>query len=82
VQVDPIKHTVKGPGTKRLKLGYDGLLSNFGFKFNLRRYKQGGVKGALKGNERCTGRSDIVRLRIDAFAAEVGVPMQAGSSYT
>jgi len=40
------------------------------------------VKGALKGNEKCTGRSDIVRLRIDAFAAEVGVPMQAGPLYT
>jgi len=25
------------PGTKRLRLEYDGLLSSFGFKFNLRR---------------------------------------------
>jgi hypothetical protein len=38
VQVDPIKPTLKAPGTKRLKLKCDLLLSNFAFKFNLRRY--------------------------------------------
>jgi hypothetical protein len=38
VQVDPIKPTLKAPGTKRLKLKFDILLSNFAFKFNLRRY--------------------------------------------
>jgi hypothetical protein len=29
---------LKPPGTKRLKLKYDELLSNLAFKFNLRRY--------------------------------------------
>jgi hypothetical protein len=38
VQVDPIKPTLKAPGTKRLKLKYAVTLSNLGFKFNLRRY--------------------------------------------
>ena len=39
MQVDPIKPALKTPGTKRLKLIYDGPLSNFAFKlFNLRRY--------------------------------------------
>jgi hypothetical protein len=38
VQVDPITPTLKAPATKRLKLRYDGLLSNFAFNFNLRRY--------------------------------------------
>jgi len=33
-----MKPKLKPPGTKCLKLEYDGLLSNFGFKFNLRRY--------------------------------------------
>jgi len=33
-----MKPTLKAPGTKRLKLQYDGLLSMFPFKFNLRRY--------------------------------------------
>jgi len=40
VQVDPIKPTLKAPGTKRLKLKYDELLSNFAFDFNLRRYNE------------------------------------------
>ena len=38
VQVDPIRPTLKAPRTKRLKLKYDGPLSNFAFKFNVRRY--------------------------------------------
>jgi hypothetical protein len=41
VQVDPIKPTLKAPGTKRLKLEYDDLLSIFGFEFNLRRHSKG-----------------------------------------
>jgi len=40
VHVDPIKTTVKAPGTKRLKLKCDEPLSNFGFKFKLRRYTE------------------------------------------
>jgi hypothetical protein len=38
VQVDPIKPTLKPPGTKRLKLEYGKLLSRFALNFNLRRY--------------------------------------------
>jgi len=38
VQVDPIKPTLKAPGTKRLKVKCDESLSNFAFNFNLRRY--------------------------------------------
>jgi len=38
VQVDPIEPTLIAPETNRLKLQYDGLLSNFAFKFNLRSY--------------------------------------------
>ena len=41
VQVDPIKPTLKPPGTKRLKLKCDELRSSFGFKFNVRRYALG-----------------------------------------
>jgi len=40
VQVDPIRPTLKLPGTKRLKLKHDEPLSNFYFKFNLRRYSK------------------------------------------
>ena len=38
VQVYPIRSKLNPPGTKRLKLKHDELPSNFGFKFNLRRY--------------------------------------------
>jgi hypothetical protein len=38
VQVDPIKPTLKAPGTKRLKLEYGELVSSFAFSFKLRRY--------------------------------------------
>jgi len=40
VQVDPIKPTLNAPGTKRLKLKYNGPPSKFAFKFNLRCYNQ------------------------------------------
>ena len=40
VQVDPIKPTLKAPGTKRLKLKHDILLSSFSFNFNVRRYTE------------------------------------------
>jgi hypothetical protein len=33
-----MKSKLKPPGTKRLNVEYDVLLSKFGFKFNLRRY--------------------------------------------
>ena len=38
MQVDPIKPTLKAPGTKRLKLQYDEPPSSFALKFKLRRY--------------------------------------------
>ena len=38
VQVDPVKPKLKAPGTKRFKLTYHGQLSDFAFKFNLRRF--------------------------------------------
>jgi hypothetical protein len=43
VQVDPIKPTLKSPGTKCLKLKYDGSLLNSAFKFSLRRYNLGSI---------------------------------------
>jgi hypothetical protein len=42
VQIDPIKPKLKPPGTQRLKLEHDGLLSNFGFRCNLSRYIEEG----------------------------------------
>jgi len=38
VQIEPMKSTLKPPGTKRLQLGCDELLSKFAFTCSLRRY--------------------------------------------
>jgi len=54
VQVDPIKPTLKAPGTKRLKLDSDELLLSFAFKFNLRRYNKENTKTA--GNSLSPGK--------------------------
>jgi hypothetical protein len=51
VQVEPMKSNLKAPGTNRMKLKHDVLLSSFGFtNFNLRRYTAGCVRGWT-----CTG---------------------------
>jgi len=44
-QVDPIKPTLKAPGTKRLTLKCDDPLSSFGFNVNLRRYNKAAAQG-------------------------------------
>ena len=38
VPVEPMKPMLKAPENERSKLTFDGLLSSFAFKFNLRRY--------------------------------------------
>ena len=48
MRVDTMKPKLKPPGTERLKLRYDSLLSNSAFKFNLRRYTEGGRLDALR----------------------------------
>ena len=45
MQVDPIKPMLKAPGTKRLNLKHNELLSNAGFNFNLRRYNKDSAAG-------------------------------------
>ena len=40
MQVDPIKATLKASRNKRSKQKYDEPLSQFAFKFNLRRYNK------------------------------------------
>ena len=43
MQVDSIKPKLKPPGTKRLKLNCETLLSTSAFNFNLRRYNKASV---------------------------------------
>jgi hypothetical protein len=45
VQIEPMKLKLKAPGTKRLKLQYDTLLSSFASNYILRRY----IKAFLEG---------------------------------
>ena len=40
MQIDPVRPKLKPPGTKRLKLNCDILLSTSAFKFSLRRYTE------------------------------------------
>jgi hypothetical protein len=47
VQVDPMKPTLKAPGSMHLNLRYEEPLSNFAFKFNLRRYTAVSVSNDL-----------------------------------
>jgi hypothetical protein len=49
VQVDPIKLTLKAPGTKRSKLEFYKLLSGFAFEFSLRCYSKAAEEGAGAG---------------------------------
>jgi len=42
VQVHPITPALKPPGTKRLKLKYEKVLSKFAFNFNLRHHTPAG----------------------------------------
>jgi len=46
VQVDPIKPTLRSPGTKRLKLKCDEPPSNFAFNINMRRYNEAQARAA------------------------------------
>ena len=41
MRVDPMKPTLKAPGSKRLKLESEIVLSNFTFNISLRRYNEG-----------------------------------------
>jgi len=52
VQVDPVKPTLKAPGTMRLKAKHVKLLSNFAVRFNLRRYTSVLQFVDLAGSER------------------------------
>ena len=58
----PMKSMLKAPGTKRLKLNCDELLSSFAFKFNLRRYAMCYLKG--RGVEKDREQAMVGRCRL------------------
>jgi len=68
-----MKPKLKPPGTKRLKLEYDGLLSNFGFKFKLRRHTSALYvlrHGAVGPRMSC-----LPRHRMPSYSGNERVPM-------
>jgi hypothetical protein len=69
VQVDPIKPVLKAPGIKGLILNYGEPLSNFAFKFNLRRYIQD-FDAAFEGFVKTTNR-DHMKKGLTAFDPKV-----------
>jgi hypothetical protein len=65
VQVDPITPKLKAPGSRRLNLKHEKLLSDFAFKFSLRRYTTAGdcaQARAVKEAEREVQAVPCVRL--------------------
>ena len=54
MQVDPIKPTLKAPGTKSSKLKCDELLSKIAFNYYLRRYNKEIPLASMVGRCRLT----------------------------
>jgi len=69
VHVDPIRPRLKAPGSPHLKLKCGDLLSNFAFKFNLRRYSKE-VAVAERARKAEAGRAmhaDMADLKAGAY---------------
>ena len=49
MQFDPIKNTLKAPGSNLLTLKHDELLSDFASTFNLRHHSKGILKNIYTG---------------------------------
>ena len=69
MRIYPIKPALKAPGSERLKLKCDDMLSSFAFKFNLRRCNVGaaelpraggGVHGCQAGGALIENQSDKI----------------------
>jgi hypothetical protein len=86
VQVNPIKSTSKAPGTKRLTLKCNELLSRFALKFNLRPYNQlvgmlHSLFGAIDGI--CDKhRVEKIETIGDAYLAATGCTASEAGAYT
>ena len=64
MQVDPVKHKFKPPGTKRLKVKCDELVSKFAFKFNLNHYNAAVHAWCATGNDRPDAAEKLVQRMI------------------
>jgi len=86
VQVDPITPILEPPGTQRLKVMYNELLSSFAFKFNLHRYikAEAVVVARLKAEAEADEAAEATRLKAEAEAerAEAGAYTRSQFSST
>jgi len=57
-------HGLNAPGTKRLKLNYDKLLSSFAFSFNLRHYNLESKEGASASGDGLNAQVDQLRVAL------------------
>ena len=73
VQVDPMKPMLKAPGTKRLYLKYDKLVSTFAFKFNLRRYTASPFLSSSSLPRRCGGNRGMA-VQVDPIKPVLKAP--------
>jgi len=78
VQLEPIKPTLKAPGTKSLKLNYDEPLSFFAFKLNLRRYNEDRLAMLMSKIDDIIN-SVVRQCSFDAFEAKVHSARAAGT---
>ena len=63
MQVDPIKPKLKAPASMHLKLRCDGQVSNFAFKFKMRRYVEERIAMLVRGTSAVGEKSEqIARL--------------------
>ena len=77
VQVDPIKPTLTAPESMLLKLRCDGPVSNFAFKFNLRRYNLA-IASARAAHDAAMSRGDAKRaMGAAALLAALAPPAAA-----
>ena len=72
VQVDPLKPKLKPPTNKLLKLRCVVPLSNFAFKFNLRRYTKATTATTTIGDDGRGSHSSTFRLNLSPFCG-IGV---------
>ena len=87
MQADPITSTLKAPGSKRLKLEHEKLLSTVAFNFNLRRYMKvwcaltpaQAELGATVTMPTLTGRPLLLQIKpMSATVVSRGVKTMAG----
>jgi len=81
VQVDLIKLSLKPPGTEHLKLKGDDPLSNFAFKFNLRRYTSGKYRVELARKHKLQAEASARRHRAEVvdLARRARAAVEAGA---